>query len=754
MNFRTALLLFLFFSGSVIGQNNLYQIDSIKEVKFYFNQPNWKHLLDSLYIDGQKERLTASVIIDGQYYDSVGIRYKGYSSVNITQIKNPFNIKLDYKIDDQEHQGFNKIKLSNVIHDPTFIREALSYQIARKYMPASQANFVNLYINDTLWGLFSNVEAVNKDFLSNHYGSRNNSLFKCNPNSLNLFGENSNLSLSHGNDSSDYEDFYTLKSDFGWEKLFNLMDTLNNHPNFINQILNVDRTLWMHAFNYSIINIDSYIGYAQNYYLFEDNAGRFNPILWDLNMSFGSFRLTDASSYFSGFSISQAKTLDPLSHYNDISVFPRPLMRNLFNNDRYRKMYLAHLKTIMEENFSNQSYVDSANKMYSIIDQSVLMDTNKFYSYLDFQNNLDSTVTNIIDYPGIKDLMENRLNYLNNYTGFNHTIIIDSISESSNNLSIGDDLWISANVVDANEVILLYRYDNSGIFQEVSMLDDGTQNDGIAGDFIYGGKIPNIGNKTQYYIYAENDSSGQFSPERAAYEFYEYMIPINSGDLVINEILAINNNVVQDEFGDYSDWIELYNNTNSTLCLQQLYLSDTDSNLLKWNLPNLSIESDNYLILWADEKADQSSLHTNFKLSSNGEQLLLSNEMGQVLDSLNYPIQSTNVAYARIPNGTGNFSYRTPSFGYNNDFANIDDLNSVSLVCFPNPFENQLKVSFNNKSKSLISIYDIHGKLINQKIVNPQENEVIFDTSYLQKGMYFVVLNTFESSSIEKIIKH
>ena len=174
MNFRTALLLFLFFSGSVIGQNNLYLIDSIKEIKFYFTQPNWKHLLDSLYIDGQKERLTASVSIDGQYYDSVGIRYKGYSSVNITQIKNPFNIKLDYKIDDQEHQGFNKIKLSNVIHDPTFIREALSYQIARKYMPASQANFVNLYINDTLWGLYSNVEAVNKDFLSNHYDSRNN----------------------------------------------------------------------------------------------------------------------------------------------------------------------------------------------------------------------------------------------------------------------------------------------------------------------------------------------------------------------------------------------------------------------------------------------------------------------------------------------------------------------------------------------------------------------------------------------------
>ena len=337
------------------------------------------------------QRILASIKIDGNQYDSVGIRYKGYSSVNITQIKNPFNVKLDFIIDDQEHQGYNKIKLSNCIHDPSFIREALSYQIARKYMPSSKANFVNLYINDTLWGLYSNVESVNKDFLIKHYQSRNNSFFKCNPSSLNLFGENSNLSLSPGNDSLNYGNFYAIKSNFGWSDLYSFIDTLNNFKSSINQVLNVDRTLWMHALNYSMVNLDSYIGYAQNYYLYKDNAGRFNPILWDLNMSFGSFRLTDASSFFSGFSIPQAKTLDPLSHLYDVSVFPRPLMRNIFEDNRYRKMYIAHLKTIMEENFANLNYLDSANKMYNTIDQSVFLDPNKFYSYLHFQNNLDST---------------------------------------------------------------------------------------------------------------------------------------------------------------------------------------------------------------------------------------------------------------------------------------------------------------------------------------------------------------------------
>ena len=753
MNFRIIGLVLIFLSNNIFSQSTFYNIDTLREIKFNFDQHNWKYLLDSLYVLGDEQRIIGTVTIDGYQYDSVGIRYKGYSSVNITQTKNPFNIKLDYIINDQEHQGFNKIKLSNVIHDPSFLREALSYQIARKYMPSSKANFANLYINDTLWGVYSNVEAVNKDFLSKHYQSRNNSFFKCNPSSLDLFGENSNLSLSPGNDSLDYEAFYSIKSDYGWGKLYQLIDTLNNYPSSINKILNVDRTLWMHAFNYSLVNLDSYIGYAQNYYLYEDNSGRFNPILWDLNMSFGSFRLTDASSYFSGMNISQAKTLDPLSHLYDVSVFPRPLMRNIFNDNRFRKMYMAHLKTIMEENFSNLSYLDSANKMHQIIDQSVNLDSNKFYSYLDFQNNIDSTVTNTINYPGIKDLMSNRMNYLSNYSGYNHNITIDSIKEYNNTLSIGDDLWITANIIDADQVVLFYRFKSSGAFQESLMLDNGNNNDGAIGDFKYGAKIPNIGNNTQYFIYAENDSAGQFSPERAAYEFYEYYAPIQGGDLVINEILAINDNVVQNEFGDYADWIELYNNTNSSLSTNELFITDDSTNLLKWNIPDINIPANGYLILWADEKHNEGIKHTNFKLANGGEKLILSNNSGQIIDYLNFPTQSTNVGYARIPNGTGNFVYNTPSFGYDNDFANISSINQSKLSCYPNPFKNHLNILLENPNETLISICDIQGKIILQQKVKPMDHKLILNTSSFKKGMYFVYLNSSKINSIQKIIK-
>ena len=755
MNLKLIGSLFFFLLTTIFfGQQNFYQIDSVREIKFYFSQPNWKHILDSLYVLGDKQRLTGNIIIDGTQYDSVGIRYKGYSSVNITQTKNPFNVKLDYIVEDQEHQGFNKIKLSNVIHDPSFLREALSYQIARKYMPASEANFANLFINDTLWGIYSNVEAVNKDFLEKHYQSRSNSFFKCNPKNLDLFGENSNLNQSHGNDSSNYEDFYTLKSDDGWGKLYHLIDTLNNNSNSINQILNVDRTLWMHAFNYSLINLDSYIGYAQNYYLYEDNSGRFNPILWDLNMSFGSFRLTDASSYFSGFSVLQAKTLDPLTHCNDISVFPRPLMRKLFNNGRYKKMYMAHLKTIIEENFSNSDFLDSANKIRSIIDSSVIADTNKFYSYSDFQNNLDSTVNYIIDYPGINDLMSSRSSYLTNYPGFNHTISIDSVNESISNPNIGDDLWISCKVIDANEVILFYRTSSSDIFEQTNMFDNGLNGDLVAGDLIYGANISNIGNQLQYYIYAENDSSGQFSPKRAAYEYYEIKIPITSQDIVINELLAINDNVIQNQFGDYADWIELYNTTNSTLSTEGLYMSDEINNLKKWLIPEISIPADNYLIIWADQNKNQGIMHANFELSGAGENLILSDNSGLVIDSIHFPTQSTDVAFAREPNGYGTFVFKEPSLNYNNDFANIFLNEKVTVKCFPNPFKEKINISINNWIPNSINVIDIHGRKLNIEKTSSSKNIITLNTKHLKKGMYFIQLFSKKEITLQKIIKN
>ena len=739
-------LLTVFTQLTVWSQTNFYAVDSLREIRISFYASDWDYQLDSFYVIGDNDRILADIEIDGDYYDSVGVRYKGFSSVSVNRIKNPFNIKLDYIIDGQDHKGVDKLKLSNVIQDPSFIREVLTYEIAADYLPSAKANYANLYINDTLWGLYTNVQAINKDFLNDHFGNKYNPFFKCNPENLNVSpgGENANLSDTHGTDSTDYYPYYDMKSDYGWEALYHLIDTLNNHADSIEKVLNVDRTLWMHALNYTLINFDSYIGYGQNYYVYKDETGQFNPILWDLNMSFGSFRLTDASSiYFNGFDISQAQNMDPLMHHNQISIAPRPLLRNLFLSERNRKMYLAHIRTIVQEHFANQDYYVRGQDLQNLIDSSVQNDTNKFYTYSDFTTNLTNQVSLVTgDCPGITQLMDARTTYLSNYTGYSGEPIISNIAHSPQNFNLGDDVWITADIADASEALLTFRFGQNMAFKKIAMFDDGNHNDGLANDGLFGAKISNAANTIDYYLYADNDSAGVFSPVRAAYEFYSLQSQLQVGDVVINEVMSNNISAVTDNSGKYEDWIELYNTTNTPISTAGLFLTDTLDLLHKWELPNYLIPAGGYAIVWADEDGGQGDLHANFKLSNFGEQLVLTNTDSVVIDSITYLPQADDIAFARSPNGSGPFIMQVPTFKANNDFINAVQEDAEKVKIYPNPFKDVLLLN----SKQQVEIRDILGQLIFSA-----ESTNRISTSNWGSGIYFISLK--DKKQTLKVIK-
>jgi spore coat protein CotH len=734
------------------GQSSFYHPDTIQEIRITFYESNWDQTLDQFYVDGDEERLTCDIEINGVSLDSVGIRYKGFSSVATDRSKNPFNIKLNHVFGNQDYEGLDKIKLSNVIQDPSFLREVMSYEIGRKYMPASRANYAEVYINDVYWGLYTNVEAVGSQFLNDHFGETQGSFFKCNPDALDFDGENANLGNSFGTDPSGYYSFYDIKSDEGWDELYYLIDTLNEHQSEIEALLNVDRTLWMHAFNYSLINFDSYVGYAQNYYLYQDNDGQFQPILWDLNMSFASYRLADASEHWDGFTIEEAKTIDPLLHLNSVSVYERPLMRNLFENTTYQRMYLAHMRTIMEENFDNQWYSTRGAELQNLIDQSVLNDTNKFYGYDDFQNNLNSTVNDLIDYPGLTDLMDARNTYLSTYPGFPGAPSISNVLPSISNITLGGSVSITAEVTNNQEVYLAYRYGGSGPFSTASMIDDGTQSDGAAGDGTYGLTLTDIGNDLHYYVYAQNDSAGRFSPDRAAYEYYELHSDISVGDLVLNEICALNESIATDGNGNYDDWIELFNTTQFPISTANLYLTDTIANLDKWELPNAIIEPNGYMVIWADEEGSEGDDHANFQLSSTfGEILILSYENQGIIDSVSFGVQVADASYGRLPNGTGPWVAMEPTFNFNNDHVSVNELNTSSeLSVFPNPANNVINVIGNDFNGSILQLISVNGMLIREEQMD--QNSYQINVSELPSGLYFLSVTSDSNRSHKRIV--
>ena len=130
--------------------------------------------------------------------------------------------------------------------------------------------------------------------------------------------------------------------------------------------------------------------------------------------------------------------------------------------------------------------------------------------------------------------------------------------------------------------------------------------------------------------------------------------------VVINELMADNDSVIADPQGDYDDWLELHNLTDSPVMLTGMYLSDKEDEPTKWQFPeNTEIPANGYLIVWLDEDLDDSgALHADFKLSKGGEAALLVDtdaNGNQVLDSITFGEQETDVAFGRLPNGTGEF---------------------------------------------------------------------------------------------------
>ncbi len=135
------------------------------------------------------------------------------------------------------------------------------------------------------------------------------------------------------------------------------------------------------------------------------------------------------------------------------------------------------------------------------------------------------------------------------------------------------------------------------------------------------------------------------------------------GVLVINELMSKNTTTVKDQDGQYDDWIELYNLSDKDIDLSGYYLSDSKKEPTKWSFPKgTKIGAKSYLIIWADKDLNQKGLHADFKLSSEGEMVILSAPDKAVIDEVTFGAQTQELSYARVPDGTGSFTWTQPTF--------------------------------------------------------------------------------------------
>lgn len=514
-------------SAAQSTEKSFYDSDKIQEVRILFPFDNWMYLLDSLRFNGSGY-LQGSVKINGKTYDNVGVRYEADQPFTPGQKRNSMRIQLNFLDEEQNLEGHVSLHFSNALRDPSMVREVLGFEIARANMPAPRANYANVYINSELQGLFANIETIDPVFLEKYYGSSDGAFFQARSHSqYDNFPEGCKKgiygAMEYESDPECYLYNYNQLSKGGWDELIELTRILNQEPEKIESVLNVDQALWMLAFNNILVNLSSYSGqHSENFYLYRDSLGVFHPIIWDLNLCFGSFKNTGQGS---DLRLKQLQELDPM--LNDSNP-AKPLISQLLKNETYKKIYLGHMRSILTSFIKNRKYQDRAKELQQLIQQDFVKDPNKFYRYEDFNISLYTTIGKRSSIPGLVELMETRADFLEKSTDL--AVVPPLVSETH---ALGREQF-SSKQIDSFSIVtkvekfpkrvrIMYRFSDNSHFMEAPMYDDGTHGDAVADDGMYFASIPSESPDSiiEFYIMAENASIMAFDPPNYMWECHK-----------------------------------------------------------------------------------------------------------------------------------------------------------------------------------------------------------------------------------------
>ncbi len=253
------------------------------------------------------------------------------------------------------------------------------------------------------------------------------------------------------------------------------------------------------------------------------------------------------------------------------------------------------------------------------------------------------------------------------------------------------------------------------------MSDNGQHRDGAAGDGVFGAELPAFPADAYVRFYAEAVANTDartvaYKPPGAEHDVYVYSVKADThadAAVVINELMASNATTVQDPQGEYEDWIELHNRTNQPIDLSGYYLTDKADNPTKFKIPaGVPIPANGYLIFWADENGSDGPTHCNFRLSADGELVLLFDTALTLVDSVTFGPQQTGKGYARVPNGAGRFRIQAPTFAESSDIVGTHATMRphAGLRVSPNPTAGSFVVEVERLLGSTpITVFDVHG---------------------------------------------
>ena len=180
-------------------------------------------------------------------------------------------------------------------------------------------------------------------------------------------------------------------------------------------------------------------------------------------------------------------------------------------------------------------------------------------------------------------------------------------------------------------------------------------------------------------------------------------VEFGEGEIVINEYSASNRQMT-DQFGNYEDWVELYNPSGNFVNITGYYLSDDPDDPLKWQFPGGIIPPGGHLLVICsgrDAMAGETP-HTNFRLTQlKPESIILSDPDGNILESYLLFVTQNGHSFGRTTSGAGTwgiFENPTPgsyNMGHKSGYTSLPEF-SHSAGFYDKAFHLSLSTPDNN----------------------------------------------------------
>lgn len=644
--------------------------------------------------------------------------------------------EINYPIfDEKEINRFKTIILRNGGNDAiqshkTHIRDVFAQDLYRQQDPSygmSAFETVHVYINGQYWGIYNLRERQDEHYMQDNFGYTDQEV-----DFLEYDYQEPGVKKTISGDWEDWEALsaFLIDEDISQEDNYAIVEDWMDIDNFIDYQL------------YEIfIGNQDWINNNTKFWRPKAQDGKWKWIMWDTDYALGTqkdypvgspnFNFLNMAIYWGGWG-------------NDDWTW---MLRNLLENETFKYRFSIRFLDLLNTSFENEYTQQQIQNLVDVLSPDIEKQFNRWGSNM---MNWEE------DVERIRNFVEERVDYnrlhMSNEFDWSQELVnlqVDVSDTDAGNIQV-NTLFIDENTLGWQTQPYPWDgeyYTNIEVRLE-AIAKPGYQFVEWQGDFTSTDPILTF----------------TMSENTVVDAIFEPVAIEEAPELLINELMATNDDVFPDENGEFEDWIEIYNPTMEAVTLSGLYLSDDPEEPTKWQIPmngeqNVTIPADGYFSFYADDAVEEGYLHTNFKLKQSGETIGLYYwnavlEEMQTIDEITYTEQTNNTSYGRLPNGGEEwevFEVPTPNALNEIIVGASATIHHSDIRIFPTVVTEKLYIQTKNTADAnyFVSIRDAYGReVFNSDVVSNTTN--IIDVDFLTTGMYFVVVFDEDNVIVQK----